>query len=115
MGPDSMSLDLLVAFLREIVFLTGFFFETFFFEIFFLAAGFFFDPALSPATFFLVTFCFTPAVFLVMTGFLLAAFFRGALAGLRFLLAVFFAGIFFAPAGPRKTRNYTLPGWTWKD
>ena len=40
MGPDSMSLDLLVAFLREIVFLTGFFFETFFFEIFFLAAGF---------------------------------------------------------------------------
>ena len=114
MGPDSMSLDLLVAFLREIVFLTGFFFATFFFDIFFLTASFFFEPAFPPATFFLLTFRFTRAVFLVMTGFLSAAFFREALAGLRFLLAVFFAGIFFAPAGPRKTRNYTLLGWTWK-
>jgi len=110
-----MSLDLLGAFLREIVFLAGFFFATFFFEIFFLATGFFFEPAFSPAAFFLLTFRFRLAVFLEMTGFLLATFFREALAGLRFLLAVFFAGIFFAPAGPRKTRNYTLPGWTWKD
>lgn len=110
-----MSLDLLVVFLREIVFLAGFFFATFFFEIFFLATGFFFEPAFFPATFFLLTFRFTPAVVLAMTGFLLAAFFRETLEGLRFLLAVFFAGIFFAPAGPRKTRNYTLPGWTWKD
>ena len=109
-----MSLDLLVAFLREIVFLADFFFATFFFEIFLLATGFFFEPAFPPATFFLLTFRFTPAVFLAMTGFLLAAFFRRALASLRFLLAVFFAGIFFAPAGPRKTRNYTLLGWTWK-
>ena len=103
MGPDSMSLDLLGAFLREIVFLAGFFFATFFFEIFFLATGFFFEPVFFPATFFLLTVRFMPAVFLAMTGFLLAAFFREAL-----------AGIFFAPAGPRKTRNYTLPGWTWK-
>ena len=37
-----------------------------------------------------------------------------AVAGFRFLLAVFFAGMFIAPAGPRKTRNYTLLGTTWK-
>jgi hypothetical protein len=46
-------------------------------------------------TFFLTTFDFFADVFFRATGFRFAAFFREAfVAGLRFLLAVFFAGIF---------------------
>jgi len=77
---------------------TGFFLETFFLATFFFAAGFFlatafFFDVFFATTFFLLTLGFFPAVFFLATGLRFAAFFREAFAGLRFLLAAFFAAI----------------------
>jgi len=79
-------------------FATAFLFATFFLLAAFFAAGFFrataffFDDFFA-ATFLFVTFRFFPDDFFRVDGLLLAAFLREDLAGLRFLLAVFFAGI----------------------
>jgi hypothetical protein len=59
---------------------------------FFRATDFFLDDFFA-ATFLFATLRFVPDDFLRVDGLLLAAFFREDLAGLRFLLAVFFAGI----------------------
>lgn len=102
-------------FLLTFFLLAGFFFETFFLVTFFLdpdffldtffvdffAAGFlratvFFFDAFFVDAFFLVTFDFLPVGFFLLTGVRLAAFFREVLAGLRFLLALFFAGIVYS-------------------
>ena len=76
-----------------------FFAEAFFFEAgFFLEAGFFFAAAfflLAGAAFFLVTLRFLAADFLA-AAFLAETFLRDAGAFFRFLLAVFFAGIFYS-------------------
>ena len=54
---------------------------------------FFVSTISSPDDFLLVTLRFLPAVFDLLIGLRFAAFFREVFAGLRFLLAVFFAGI----------------------
>ena len=77
---------------------TAFLFVTFFFRADFFAAGFFratdfFLDDFFADTFFLLTVLFLVTGFFLVDGLLLAAFFREAFAGLRFLLAVFFAGI----------------------
>jgi len=59
---------------------------------FFRAAAFFFGAFFAEA-FFLVTLVFLAAAFFLPTTLRLTAFVREAFAGLRFLLAVFFAGI----------------------
>jgi hypothetical protein len=105
---------LLGAFLRESFFLETFFLATFLFAAGFLRATvfFFFDDFFADA-FFFVTMRFLPGGFFLVTGLRFAAFLREAFAGLRFVLAVFFAGIS-KSSGPRKTRNYTLLPSTWK-
>jgi hypothetical protein len=76
----------------------AFLFATFFFFEDFFAAGFlrataFFRGAFRADAFFLVTLRFFPALFLRADALPLATFFREVLLALRFLLAVFFAGI----------------------
>jgi len=73
---------------------TAFLFATFLLLADFFAAGFFRAIAFCADLFFFVTLGFFPAVFFLADGLRLTAFFREVLAGLRFLLAVFFAGIF---------------------
>lgn len=73
---------------------SAFLFATFFLPADFFAAGFFRAIALFADVFFFVTSGFFPAVFFLVDGLLFEAFLRDALAGLRLLLAVFFAGIF---------------------
>ncbi len=97
---------------------TAFLFATFFLLADFFPAGFlrataFFLDAFFADIVFFVTLRLFPAVFFLADGLRFAAFFREALAGLRFLLAVFFAGILNS-CRPRKTRNYTLLAGTWK-
>jgi hypothetical protein len=79
-------------------FATAFLLATFLLLAAFFAAGFFratdfFLDDFFAATFLFATLRFVPDDFLRVDGLLLAAFFREDLAGLRFLLAVFFAGI----------------------
>jgi len=86
-------------FLLERLLAADFLASAFLFAIFFLladffAAGFFRAIAFFADLFFFVTLGFFPAVFFLADGLRFTAFFREALAGLRFLLAVFFAGIF---------------------
>jgi hypothetical protein len=69
------------------------FFVDFLLAGFFRATVFFFGAFFAEA-FFLVTLDFLAVVFFLPTTFFLAAFFREAFAVLRFLLAVFLAGIF---------------------
>jgi len=73
-------------------FLATFFLADFFATGFLRATVFFFDDFFVDA-FFLVTFDFLPAGFFLLIGLRLATFFREGLAGFRFVLALFFAGI----------------------
>jgi hypothetical protein len=89
---------LLARLLAADFFATAFLFATFFLLAAFFAAGFFrataffFDDFFA-ATFLFDTLVFFPDDFFRVDGLRLAAFLREDLAGLRFLLAVFFAGI----------------------
>lgn len=82
----------------DLLFFPAAFLLTFFFVGRFLATGFLretaFFFAFFDAAFFLVTLAFLPVVFFRETAFFEAAFLRAVPAFLRFLLAVFFAGIF---------------------
>lgn len=103
-------------FLLERLLAADFLASAFLFAIFFLladffAAGFFraiafFLDAVFADIFFFVTLGFFPAVFLLVDGLLFAAFFREALASLRFLLAVFFAGIFNSGRSEKNAQLY---------
>jgi len=85
-----------VDFFAACIFRLTFFFVDFLVDFllagFFRATAFFFGIFFADA-FFLVTLDFLAVVFFLPTTFFLATFFREAFAGLRFLLAVFFAGI----------------------
>jgi hypothetical protein len=89
---------------------TAFFFATFFLADFF-TAGFFRATAFLrvdflAVTFFLLTLLDFVAAFFLVEGLPLATFFREALAGLRFLLAVFFAGIFYSYRSEKNAQLY---------
>jgi len=98
-------------FLEAAFFFATFFFETFFRLADFFAAGFlreavFFLDDFFAAAFFLLTFRLFPEVFFLFAGLLLAAFFREALTGLRFLLGFFFAGIFCSYRSEKNAQLY---------
>ena len=91
----------LVTFFRVTFFFAAFFLATFFRVTFFLAAGFLRATVLFFAPFFAEDFLrFTvrclPIAFFLAAALLFAAVFREPFAGLRVLLAVFFAGIFYS-------------------
>jgi hypothetical protein len=92
-----LTLRFLLVFFAACIFRLTFFFVDFLVDFllagFFRATAFFFGDFFAEA-FFLVTLDFLAVVFFLPTTFFLAAFFREAFAGLRFLLAGFFAGIF---------------------
>lgn len=102
LAEDFFFVAFFVTFLRE---------AAFFFGAFLLLAGFlraivfFFDDFFA-ATFFLLTLDFLPAVFLLEPDFALAADFREAFTGLRFLLAVFFAGISYSCRSEKNAQLY---------
>jgi hypothetical protein len=92
-------------FLATDFFLATFFLDDFLATGFFRVTAFFFDAFFVDA-FFLLTLDFLPTDFFLLTELRLAALFREAFAGLRFLLALFFAGISYSCRSEKNAQLY---------